>query len=765
MRGCGTPLAAGLLGAVLACGTAAGATLPAAPSPAPETGVTASRPAPSAPGEPSSWGANQARFAPSSTSGPSSSGSSGSSGEGVTAATAAAGPDWVFRGAGWGHGIGMSQYGAMEMARDGYSAAQILGHYYTGTTYDAVADTAVISVNLRNGVSTTSLTTSALSTGGGAIRLTAGGTTAVMTGKLGATVTVVRSGSSAKATCTSCTPVTTLSGTFIQATWNDGRTLLDVDGTRYLSGTLVVWPSPSASTTLEVTNKVRLHDEYLDYLREVPWSWPLEAKKAQAAAARGYALSQSYKDSCKCHLFDDTRSQVYGGYPSASDLPYWSGWQQAVRATGTTTTGYVTRYAGAIIQAFYSSSSGGRTQNNEDVWGGTPLPYLRSVSDPWSVRSSNPNASWRTVITGGSLASAFGLSDVAKLDLHDRTAGNGVDVATATSAAGASATIDGESLRSRLGLKGTWVRHLVSRVDGANRYDVAANVAKRISVSATSAVIASGESAAVFDASVSGPLSAAVDGPLLLTAKGALPAPTMAELDRRKASLKTVYIVGGAGSVSEAVRTQLEQRYAGLTVTRIAGASRYEVAENVAKEIKARHSVSTVIVASGTAIADALGASGPASALGYPILLTYRDSVPADTLGALDATGATIAHIVGGEASVAPAVESYLTDTRSMTVRRHGGASRYEVAANVATYFRPRFSLPNEIVMTSGANAALADSLAAGSLKRLMVLTAPSAVPEATLAVFQTTPQLETVVAVGGAASVPAARLVQAQSS
>ena len=80
-------------------------------------------------------------------------------------------------------------------------------------------------------------------------------------------------------------------------------------------------------------------------------------------------------------------------------------------------------------------------------------------------------------------------------------------------------------------------------------------MAKRISVSATSAVIASGESAAVFDASVSGPLSAAVDGPLLLTAKGALPGPTVAELDRRKASLKTVYIVGGAGSVSEAVRT------------------------------------------------------------------------------------------------------------------------------------------------------------------------------------------------------------------
>ena len=55
MRGCGTPLAAGILGAVLACGTAAGATLPAAPAPATDSGVTASQPAPSAPGEPSSY--------------------------------------------------------------------------------------------------------------------------------------------------------------------------------------------------------------------------------------------------------------------------------------------------------------------------------------------------------------------------------------------------------------------------------------------------------------------------------------------------------------------------------------------------------------------------------------------------------------------------------------------------------------------------------------------------------------------------------------
>ena len=59
---------------------------------------------------------------------------------------------WSLSGSGWGHGVGMSQYGAWQMAVDGYTAPQILAHYYTGTTYDLVPDTQVISVNLLNNV-------------------------------------------------------------------------------------------------------------------------------------------------------------------------------------------------------------------------------------------------------------------------------------------------------------------------------------------------------------------------------------------------------------------------------------------------------------------------------------------------------------------------------------------------------------------------------------------------------------------------------------
>src|SRR5690606_32275335 len=77
---------------------------------------------------------------------------------------------WALSGSGWGHGVGMSQYGASQMAVDGYTAPQILGHYYTGTTYDLVPDTAVISVNLLNNASSATMTSRQLSTGGGADR-------------------------------------------------------------------------------------------------------------------------------------------------------------------------------------------------------------------------------------------------------------------------------------------------------------------------------------------------------------------------------------------------------------------------------------------------------------------------------------------------------------------------------------------------------------------------------------------------------------------
>lgn len=695
------------------------------------------------------WGVDQARPAPGGDPAPETAAEPGAS---VAAAEAAASSTWTLSGAGWGHGVGMSQYGAMEMARDGSSAAEILGHYYTGTDYTLVTDTDRLSVNLRHAVTSTSFTTSTLSSGGGTLTVVAGGTST--SGPSGTTATVTASGSGVKVSCPACSPATSLTGSSASVYWDDDRTLVTNDGTRYRDGSMTVTRTPGAST-LEVVARVTVHDEYLDYIREVPWSWPSAALQAQAAAARGYALTAfagGIRSTCNCHVYDTTQSQVFGGYPSSSETSAWQAWRAAVRAAGSSSRGYVATYGGKVIQAFYSSSSGGRTQNSEDVWT-SAVPYLRSVDDHWSLRASNPRRAWAFRPSRGSLASAFGLADVAALDLASRFESGGVRTATATSASGSTASMSGEALRSRLGLYSTYVQRPTTRYSGPTRYDVAAAVAASHLPAATTVVIASGEVTGRADAAVGGPLAQALGAPLLLTKSGDVPTATRVEIARRAGTLKTAVVVGGAGTVGEEVVTYLESR--GLTVSRVGGTDRYAVSANAARRIGAEGAVPAAVVASGTALADALGAGGPAGAEGEPILLTRSSSVPASVTSALDDLGTTGIRIAGGTASVSSGVQATLDARPRTAVTRLAGADRYEVAAEVAQFYLPRLADQTGVSLASGSDAALTDALTAGSRPHITLLVRAEALPGASRTLLQRAGDVAGVSVIGGPASVP----------
>ncbi|KAF0835444.1 SpoIID/LytB domain protein [Ornithinibacter aureus] len=674
---------------------------------------------------------------------------------------------WVLRGSGWGHSLGMSQYGAMEMAKDGWSASRILRHYYTGTTYDAVTDTQILRVNIVHAAASLSASSVAIAAGGGDFTVSVpSGTTRSMTGGLGDGLSFVRSGASVKVSCGGCSGATSLSGSSVTLTWDTAaaadRTGMSIGGRVYRDGRTVIYPG--AGATLEAVNHVRLHDEYLDYIREMPWSWPKEALKAQAAAARGYALrsySSGVRSVCQCHVYDTTSDQVYGGYPAASDLPYWPAWRSAVRATGSSSTGYVVRSGGSVVRAYYSSSHGGRSESNEDVWGGTPLPYLRGVADPWSLRASNPRASWKLSPNGATVAKAFGLPDIARLDLRDRTANGGIRRAVATSTAGRAATITGEQFRTRVGVYSIAVRHLTRRFDGADRYAVGAAVAASVAPSATSVVIAAGDSTLV-DAAVSGPLAGTLGAPLLLTKRGSLPPQTVKELDRRGSKVRTAYVVGGRAVVSDSVLASLRAR--GLTVVRVAGADRFGTSEAVAKLMAQRRTVTAVVLAGGDGLADALGASGAATAVNEPILLTPAAALAPATLRALRATGATAARVVGGPSVVSEKVVADMRN-RGLSVVRLAGSDRYASSSAVADFYRARVPVTSEVVITNGSDRSLVDSLVAGTRARLLVLAPPSGLGEEAARTLQSTPLLETISAVGGTASLSASVLEAASLS
>ncbi|MDQ4149601.1 MAG: SpoIID/LytB domain-containing protein [Actinomycetota bacterium] len=123
----------------------------------------------------------------------------------------------------------------------------------------------------------------------------------------------------------------------------------------------------------------------------MPSSWPMEALKAQAIAARTYAAEKIARTGqarvpCKCGMYSSTLDQAYVGFEKEGG-PAGDRWKAAVDSTD----GIVLMASDRMIEAYYHSSSGGHTENNEFVWGGAPRSYLRGVPDPWD---GGPRHTW-----------------------------------------------------------------------------------------------------------------------------------------------------------------------------------------------------------------------------------------------------------------------------------------------------------------------------------------------------------------------------------
>nr|WP_245302018.1 SpoIID/LytB domain-containing protein [Symbiobacterium terraclitae] len=144
---------------------------------------------------------------------------------------------------------------------------------------------------------------------------------------------------------------------------------------------------PTAAGTLSIVNVVNLEDYLLAVVpAEMDHTWPLEALKAQAVAARSYTLANLGKRAADgFDLRNNTDDQVY--YGIAYERPSTT---QAVHETA----GQVVTYQGRVVSTHFHSSSGGHTENNEDIWtGGTPVAYLRGVIDYDDV-PGNRYTSW-----------------------------------------------------------------------------------------------------------------------------------------------------------------------------------------------------------------------------------------------------------------------------------------------------------------------------------------------------------------------------------
>lgn len=372
----------------------------------------------------------------------------------------AAGDDIVIEGGGWGHGIGMSQWGAKALADQGKTADQIIRHFYSGTTVGSLTEVpGPVLLGIGQDMSTMTIEPVA-----GVVQLTLGegepldaspvdGHSWALHSYPDGTCSYLMDGAEV-GTRTACEGTITWSPQ--PATRVKLTVRAKISSSSYTDRVLevprgLVHIKPAPDNLFHAIAELDL-ETYLYGLAEVPASWPVQAVRAQAIAARTYSVAVLQNrdpvkraDVCACHLYATYLDQQWIG---------WAGedarWVAAVDDTEHT----VAFHDGRVIYAFYFSSTGGRTENNEDIWGGAPLPYLVSVVDPGAT-------SWTETRTRPVFISGLGFDQITSVRILSRyVSGTPSDVAVGGMKAGVSVTehFTGSELKSRLGLRSHQIR-------------------------------------------------------------------------------------------------------------------------------------------------------------------------------------------------------------------------------------------------------------------------------------------------------------------
>jgi stage II sporulation protein D len=332
---------------------------------------------------------------------------------------------FVITGRGWGHGVGMAQWGAYGYAKHGFTYDKILAHYYPGTKLAPapVSRIKVLLIEQAGRLVVSSPDAFRVQDASGAVHDLAGGNYPL-----------------------------------------DSSLTLQVDpakGPEALPGPLTFLPGRSplwlahpfrgtfrvtaAGKTLSVVNIVALES----YVRgvvsnEMPHDWPLEAVKAQAVAARSYALA--HRRGGVFDVYGDTRDQVYGGIATETAVG-----DQSVAGTKR----QVLLFGGKVATTYFFSSSGGRTAAITDVFqSAKPTPYLVSVPDPYDTAS--PWHTWGpvtiTAATAAKLLQAPGLTDLRPVPATGRAR------AIVVVGLNSNVTVAGGVARRALGLRSTWIK-------------------------------------------------------------------------------------------------------------------------------------------------------------------------------------------------------------------------------------------------------------------------------------------------------------------
>jgi stage II sporulation protein D len=370
---------------------------------------------------------------------------------GAAAPALGAGSQLVIRGAGFGHGVGMSQYGAYGYALHGADYRAILGHYYTGTALQPVGPPRTVRVLLRS--SSSARVSGASSTADGkaldptqVYEVVPSGLTKVALRDASGTVV------------TTVDPPLTLSGADGAPLTLRGTAANGLTNGQY-RGTLEFRPT-SVGGLLSV-NAVGLED----YVRGVVGvesfpSWPAAALQAQAVAARTYAITTAKSVTNGFDQFADTRSQVYKGVKAETPT---------TDAAVASTAGQVVAYRGVPAVTFFFSTSGGHTEDVENAFAGaSPQPWLVGVDDPYD--NTSPVHRWGPISvplkTAGRKLKGLVKGSFRAIRVVRRGVSPRVLLADVIGTGGTT-RVTGEQLQARFSLMDSWMTFRV--VDGSGK--------------------------------------------------------------------------------------------------------------------------------------------------------------------------------------------------------------------------------------------------------------------------------------------------------
>lgn len=355
-------------------------------------------------------------------------------------------------GRGYGHGHGMSQWGAQGAALQGLGYRAIVGFYYPGTSWGTASKRVRV---LITGDTTPDVVVDARR--GLAVRDLGSGASYPLPNDLGADqwrlttdsqnrdVVQYDAGNGWRPWSPGGNPALQGQGEFRAK--RGPLTLVTPSGVHAYRGWLAgMKPSPT-STDRDTVNVVKM-DSYLKGVvpREAYPSWQPAALQAQAVAARTYASFEQQANRDRYYQICDTSScQVYGGKDSEYD---------STNAAVDATAGQILLYGGAPAFTQFAASSGGWTAYGNE-------PYLPAQKDPYDGTPSNPVHSWSTTLKASTIENAYpSLGRLRSIHVTGRDGNgqwNGRILSMTLHGSKHDVTLSGVSFQSRFGFRSTWM--------------------------------------------------------------------------------------------------------------------------------------------------------------------------------------------------------------------------------------------------------------------------------------------------------------------